>query len=98
MPLCSPFPGSRTRLRICASLSSTTDIRTDTDYRDDRFLEDFVNLVDYRPLASKGGKKQDDEDLVADREEYVSAGLDERAMTAVRAISRSDRIDYAVSS
>ncbi|KAH9008329.1 P-loop containing nucleoside triphosphate hydrolase protein [Lactarius hengduanensis] len=62
----------------------------------DMFLEDFVNLIDYRPMASKGGKKQDDDDLVADREEYVSAGLDERAVTAIRAISRSDRIDYAL--
>jgi ATP-dependent RNA helicase DHX57 len=49
-------------------------------------------------LASKGGKKQDDDDPVADREEYVGAGLDERAMTAIRTISRFDRIDYAVSS
>ena len=69
----------------------------DADQRDDRFLEDFINLIDYRSSTSKGGKKQDDEDLVVDREEYVSAGLDERAMTAIRAISRSDRIDYAVS-
>ena len=69
----------------------------DADQRNDRFLEDFINLIDYRSSTSKGGKKQDDEDLVVDREEYVSAGLDERAMTAIRAISRSDRIDYAVS-
>ena len=49
-------------------------------------------------MASKGGKKQqDDEGLVADREEYVSAGLDERSMTAIQAITRADRIDYAVS-
>ncbi|KAH9178563.1 P-loop containing nucleoside triphosphate hydrolase protein [Lactarius sanguifluus] len=61
----------------------------------DMFLEDFVDLIDYRPMASKGGKRQDDDDLVADREEYVSAGLDERAVTAIRAISQSDRIDYA---
>ncbi|KAH8992445.1 P-loop containing nucleoside triphosphate hydrolase protein [Lactarius akahatsu] len=63
---------------------------------EDMFLEDFVNLIDYRPMASKGGKKQDDDDLVADKEEYVSAGLDERAMTAIQAISQSDRIDYAL--
>ena len=64
---------------------------------DDRYLEDFINLIDYRPLASKGRKKQDDEDLVADRDEYVSAGLDESAMTAIQAINQADRIDYAVS-
>jgi ATP-dependent RNA helicase DHX57 len=62
----------------------------------DMYLEDFINLIDYRPSASKGGKKQDDKGLVADRDEYVSAGLDERAMTAIQAIGRADRIDYAL--
>jgi hypothetical protein len=34
--------------------------------------------------------------LPLNREEYPSLGLDERNATAVQAISRSDRVDYAV--
>ena len=69
----------------------------ETDDRDNRFLEDFINVIGYRPSANRSGKKQDDEGLQADREEYLSAGLDERGATAVQAISRSDRVDYTVS-
>ncbi|KAF8265784.1 P-loop containing nucleoside triphosphate hydrolase protein [Lactarius quietus] len=61
----------------------------------DMFLEDFINLIDYHPSGSKGGKKQDDEDLVT-KAEYTSAGLDERDMSAIRAITQSDRIDFAL--
>ena len=78
--------------------TSTHEARKIADYSDNRFLEDFINLIDYRSSASKGEKKHDDEDFVVDKEEYVNAGLDEHAMTAIRAIGRSDRIDYAVSS
>jgi len=53
-------------------------------------------LLDYRPSANRSGKKQGDEDLPANREEYLNLGLDERNATAVQAISRSDRVDYAV--
>jgi len=67
-----------------------------SDSINDRFLEDFINLLDYRPSAYRGGKKQDDEDLPVYREEYLNLGLDERSATAVQAISRSDRVDYAV--
>jgi hypothetical protein len=34
--------------------------------------------------------------LPANKEEYLNLGLDERNATAVQAISRSDRVDYAV--
>jgi HrpA-like RNA helicase len=34
--------------------------------------------------------------LLANREEYLNVGLDERSATAVQAINRSDRVDYAV--
>lgn len=34
--------------------------------------------------------------MPASREEYLNLGLDERNATAVQAISRSDRVDYAV--
>jgi hypothetical protein len=34
--------------------------------------------------------------LPVNREEYLNLGLDERNATAVQAISRSDRVDYAV--
>ena len=68
------------------------------DSRIDRFLEDFIHFVDYRPTATanRGGKKQEDEDLPVNREEYLNIGLDERSATAVQAISRSDRVDYVV--
>jgi hypothetical protein len=66
------------------------------DSRIDRFLEDFIHFVDYRPTANRGGKKQEDEDLPVNREEYLNIGLDERSATAVQAISRSDRVDYVV--
>ena len=61
-----------------------------------RFLEDFIYLLDYRPFANRVGKKQDHEDLPVNREEFLNLGLDERNATAVQAISRSDRVDYAV--
>lgn len=67
------------------------------DNKVDRFLEDFINLIGYRPSANKSGKRQDDEDLLANREECLNVGLDERSVMAVQAISRSDRVDYAVS-
>jgi hypothetical protein len=73
-------------------------LANETDDKDDnRFLEDYINLIGYRPIANIGGKKQHDEDFRADREEYLSSGLDERGATAVQAISRSDRVDYTVS-
>ena len=53
-------------------------------------------MISYRPSANAGRKKQDGEDLRVNREDYLSAGLDERSATAVQAISRSDRVDYAV--
>ncbi|KAI0275281.1 P-loop containing nucleoside triphosphate hydrolase protein [Gloeopeniophorella convolvens] len=66
----------------------------------DKFLEDFITSIDYRPSAGRGGggggKKRDDEDLQADRHEYLTAGLDERAATAIQTISRADRVDYAL--
>ena len=68
----------------------------EADNKDDRFLEDFINLIGYHPSANKSGKRQDDEDLLANREECLNVGLDERSATAVQAISRSDRVDYAV--
>jgi ATP-dependent RNA helicase DHX57 len=74
------------------------DLTNGADNTDDRFLEDFINLVGYHPSANRSGKKQDDEDLLANREEYLNVGLDERSVTAVQAISRSDRVDYAVRS
>jgi HrpA-like RNA helicase len=66
------------------------------DNKHDRFLEDFINLISYHPSANRSGKKQDDEDLLANREEYLNVGLDERSVMAVQAINRSDRVDYAV--
>jgi ATP-dependent RNA helicase DHX57 len=74
------------------------DLTNGADNTDDRFLEDFINLVGYHPSANRSGKKQDDDDLLANREEYLNVGLDERSVTAVQAISRSDRVDYAVRS
>ena len=53
-------------------------------------------MLDYHPSANRSGKKQDEEDLLASREEYINSGLDERSATAVQAISRSDRVDYTV--
>jgi hypothetical protein len=77
-------------------LSLVSNLTRGADTRDDdRFLEDFINLLDYRPSANRG-KKQDDEDLPANREQYLNLGLDERSATAVQAISRSDRVDYMV--
>lgn len=35
--------------------------------------------------------------MPSSREAYINLGLDERSATAVQAISRSDRVDYAVS-
>jgi hypothetical protein len=96
VPHYSPFQGSRTRFRICEGLALDNRLNKGTDDRN-RFLEDFINLVGYRPTANFGGKKQHDEDLQADREEYLSVGLDERGATAVQAISRTDRVDYTVS-
>ena len=34
--------------------------------------------------------------MLVNREEYLNVGLDERSATAVQAINRSDRVDYAV--
>ncbi|KAH9964169.1 P-loop containing nucleoside triphosphate hydrolase protein [Russula dissimulans] len=62
----------------------------------DMFLEDFIDMISYRPSANTGRKKQDGEDSRVNREEYLSAGLDERSATAIQAISRSDRVDNAL--
>lgn len=79
-----------------SDLSSVIDRIRGADSGDDRYLEDFINLINYRPSANRGGRKQDDEDLRANREEYINTGLDERSATAVQAINRSDRVDYEV--
>lgn len=57
----------------------------DASQRDNRFLGDFINLVAYCCLASKGKKKQDKIDLVVDREEYcmLAQALDKCAMAAI---------------
>ncbi|KAA1467821.1 P-loop containing nucleoside triphosphate hydrolase protein [Dentipellis sp. KUC8613] len=59
----------------------------------DKYLEDILPALDYRPQISRSGKRKDDDDR-ADKEQYISQGLDERMALALQAITRSDRLDY----
>ncbi|KAI0320072.1 P-loop containing nucleoside triphosphate hydrolase protein [Amylostereum chailletii] len=55
------------------------------------YLEDIFSEIDYRPTMSKQGGRKRDDDLGG---ELTSAGIDERTASALKAISRADRIDY----
>jgi len=63
----------------------------------DRYLEDIMLSISYRPAFAKQGKRQDDSEERAIRESHIAQGLDEQTALAIRNISRSDRVDYQVS-
>ncbi|RDB29375.1 hypothetical protein Hypma_015909 [Hypsizygus marmoreus] len=58
----------------------------------DKYLEDVVPLIHYRPPIPKTGKRESEESQRAFRDEYK--GLDESSITAIHNITRSDRIDF----
>ncbi|EJT97204.1 P-loop containing nucleoside triphosphate hydrolase protein [Dacryopinax primogenitus] len=60
----------------------------------DRYLEDIIPHITYRPPFAKPKTKQSDEQLKAYRMPYVEMGLDEDQIRALESISRTDRIDY----
>ncbi|KAI0041900.1 P-loop containing nucleoside triphosphate hydrolase protein [Auriscalpium vulgare] len=55
----------------------------------DKYLEEVMPHLDYRPAVGKIGKRRDDDD-----EDY--AGLDHRTTSAVQAVIRSDRVDFSL--
>ncbi|KAF8078990.1 P-loop containing nucleoside triphosphate hydrolase protein [Lyophyllum atratum] len=60
----------------------------------DKYLEDLVPLIKYRPPAPKSDKKQSQDALKAFQDEYRSLGLNDSSITAIHNITRSDRIDF----
>ncbi|KAI0059514.1 P-loop containing nucleoside triphosphate hydrolase protein [Artomyces pyxidatus] len=54
----------------------------------DKYLEEFIPSLDYKPPAARQGKKRDDDE----KDDYD--GLDQRTAGAVKALMRADRIDF----
>ncbi|OSX67177.1 hypothetical protein POSPLADRAFT_1128023 [Postia placenta MAD-698-R-SB12] len=63
---------------------------------EDRYLEDILPLIDYRPATSNRFVKGRDAEEESKRlqEELNSRGLDDDSVKAIQKISRSDRIDF----
>jgi ATP-dependent RNA helicase DHX57 len=61
-----------------------------------RYLEDVIPLIRYRPPLPKANKKESEDAQRAFREEYKAKGLDDSSITAIHSITRSDRIDFQV--
>ncbi|KAI0931624.1 hypothetical protein AcW2_000470 [Taiwanofungus camphoratus] len=63
---------------------------------EDKYLEDIVPLIDYRPLASRPARRNKDtmieEQIFAD--ELQERGIDGESIHAIQKISLSDRIDF----
>ncbi|KAH9842863.1 P-loop containing nucleoside triphosphate hydrolase protein [Rhodofomes roseus] len=63
---------------------------------EDRYLEDFMSHVNYRPSSSartRKGKEAEEEGKKL-HDDLAAKGLDDETVKAIQAISRSDRIDY----
>ncbi|KAH9934840.1 P-loop containing nucleoside triphosphate hydrolase protein [Fomitopsis serialis] len=63
---------------------------------EDRYLEDFMAHIGYRPSASgrtKKGKEAEEEGKKL-HDDLVATGVDDETAQAIQAISRSDRIDF----
>ncbi|KZP25382.1 P-loop containing nucleoside triphosphate hydrolase protein [Athelia psychrophila] len=58
----------------------------------DKYLEDVIPLIKYRPSAARRGRNTGDSQ--PNQEEYAAQGLDNQTIQAIQAISKADRIDY----
>ena len=61
----------------------------------DRYLEDFLPQLSYRPSGIKVNKKLKEEPGV--EKDLADAGVDEECQAAIRTIMRSEDFDYEVS-
>ena len=59
-----------------------------------RYLEDFIDLLQYVPPGSKHGSKGQNDKEYEDR--LRSQGLSERGISSIRNVAAADRIDYQV--
>ncbi|KIM88927.1 hypothetical protein PILCRDRAFT_813926 [Piloderma croceum F 1598] len=59
----------------------------------DKYLEDIIPSIPYRPPTDRRRKEESVEDQQVSRD-YVLKGLDDQAIQALRALSRSNRIDF----
>jgi hypothetical protein len=67
-----------------------------TSYGIIRYLEDIILSIPYRPPTDRRRKEESVEDKQVSRD-YALNGLDDQAIQALRALSRSNRIDFQVS-
>jgi hypothetical protein len=78
---------------VCAR-SVCNALRLSTDHYF-RYLEDFIQELDYRPSGGKqtvGSSKAQK----ASEDALKLQGLDDRSISAIQSITRSDRVDYQV--
>jgi len=61
-----------------------------------RYLEDVLSEIDYRPPFAKSTKGKSTATQEALRAEYISQGIQTSVIDAIQNIIRSDRIDYQV--
>ncbi|KAF7981091.1 hypothetical protein HWV62_34789 [Athelia sp. TMB] len=59
---------------------------------EDKYLEDVIPLIKYRPSAARRGKTTGDSQ--PNQEEYIAQGLDNQTIQIIQALSKADRIDY----
>ncbi|KAJ3802281.1 P-loop containing nucleoside triphosphate hydrolase protein [Lentinula aff. detonsa] len=60
----------------------------------DKYLEDFVQELDYHPQSGGTYTKGTDKSRIIDEKSLMSKGLNEKSISVLRSITRSDTIDY----
>ncbi|KAJ4485738.1 P-loop containing nucleoside triphosphate hydrolase protein [Lentinula aciculospora] len=62
----------------------------------DRYLEEFIQELDHQPQSGRTHSKGSDKSRIADEDTLKSHGLDEKTISTLRTITRSDTIDYSL--
>jgi len=62
----------------------------------DRYLEDYISSISYKPASAKPKKQESEEEKHAFRDYCSSQGLNEESTSAIQNIVRAERIDYQV--
>ncbi|KAH9948231.1 P-loop containing nucleoside triphosphate hydrolase protein [Amylocystis lapponica] len=60
---------------------------------EDKYLEDFIPLINYRPPLLKGSKRTAENEQTL-RDDLRGQGIDDECADIIQSIGRSDRIDY----
>jgi hypothetical protein len=70
--------------------------RATAHLRSNRYLEDYIASISYKPASTKPNRQESEEEKYAFRDYFSSQGLGEEAISAIHNITRAERIDYQV--